>query len=268
LKEINTQAACDLLTREMEAEPIPGATLLESLKRINNLRIEKSWPMVTSMSCFNPSLTPPDNTPLDLDLKPLRAYWQAGLILVMKHDRHMGVLEMLEGCKPLAQHSGEYILCQLARVLVELLPLMELNDVDILIELAGRFDKCLRDVDHLQFIPAECLLRDCLFYLSIKKPDEFPDAYRSDDKSHAALEKRLHWHAKLFSKLLYPNEDEAKIDKTLIEKNLVPLTDALLFLGEIQLRTRMILRLDKIEERMLKIAVPVQLLMAEALRLS
>jgi hypothetical protein len=268
LKEINTQAACDLLIREMEAEPIPGATVPDSLKRINNLRVEKTWPLVTSMSCFNPALTLTDNAPLDLDLKPLRAYWQAGLILIMKHDRHTGILEMLEGCKPLAQHASESVLCQIARVLTELLPLMGLNDVDILIELAGRFDKCLRDAGNLQAIPAECLLRDCLFYLSIKKPDDSINNYHWDAQGFTSLEKRLHWHAKQFSKLLYPNEDEAKIDKTLIEKNLVPLTDALLFLGEIQLRTRMILRLDKIEERMLKIAVPVQLLMAEALRLS
>lgn len=264
---INAQAACELLIQEMDAAPPPQSELSELFQKINMLRLEKQWPMATSMSCFNPKITPSINTPPDLDLKTLRSFWQAGLTLVLKHNRHEGVAQMLACCRPLAEYPGESSLSQLSRVFLELLPLMGLLDVDLMISLAGRFDIFLRDADHLQAVPVENLQRDCLFYLSIKKPEDFDSPWIWNEQSERQLQNRLHWVAKQFSQLLYPAKDTDKIDKSTIEKNLIPITDALLFLGEIQLRTRMILRLEKIDERMLKIAVPIQLLMAEALRL-
>lgn len=261
---INALSACELLIQEMGTQPGPITSLVESMQEINRLRLTKLWPFVTSMSCFNPSIPAIEPVPLSIDVKPLRAFWEAGLILVMKKDLHGGISRMLSCCKPLSEQSGNQVIVQISRVMMKLLPSMD--QVDILIELAGRFDKCLRDADHLNIIPPECLLRDCLFYLSIHEPDQ--TAWDWTEKAQFDLQHRLKWYSKQFANLLYPENDDAKIDKSTIEKNLVPITDALLFLGEVQLRTRMILRLDKIDNRMLKIAVPVQLLMAEALRLA
>lgn len=265
---MNAHAACELLIQEIGGTPPAGGNVAECMQAVNLLRIDQQWPMVSHMSCFNPVIQPSTPGPLTIDLKPLRAFWEKGLTLVLKHDRHGGVSHMLAACKPLAELSGENILSQLARVMLDLLPLMGLTDVDVTVELAGRFDKLLRDADHLTDIIAEELLRDALFYLSLKKPDDFVSAWEWNERGETQLQSRLRWHAKQFSTLLYPTQDEDKIDKEMIIRNLFPITDALLFLGEIKLRTRFILRLDKIETRMLKIAVPVQVLMAEALRLA
>lgn len=264
---INPLATCELLIQEMQGQPNAAASLPELMLQVNTLRLQHNWPLASSMSVFNPQLKPASTEPLDLDLKPLRAYWQAGLIKVIKHDRHTGINSMLAGCQPLAALPGEHRLVQLARLFNELLPVMGLNEVDALIELATRFDHFLRDAQHLDEYASEALLRDGLFYLSLRKPDAVPNPWTWNDEATIQLQNRLHKCAKHFSQLLFPQEDTAKIEKASVEKNIIPITDALLFLGETQLRTRMRSRLDKLEPLMLKISVPVQLLMAEALRL-
>lgn len=264
---INPHAACQLLVQEMGMDTPLSDALSAAIHEVNDLRIARQWPMASSMSCFNPVVSHCDLGVLSLDLKPLRAFWEKGLTLVMKHDRYGGVSHMLACCKPLSELTGDHILSHIARVFMVLLPQMGLEDVDALIELAGRYDKLLRDAHHLALVPSENVLRDALFYLSLKQPDDFVQAWEWNDAGVTALQSRLRWVAKQLSQLLYPTEDTDKIDKVVIEKYLVPVTDALLFLNEIKLRTRLMLRMHKIDDRMLKIAVPVQMLMAEAIRL-
>jgi hypothetical protein len=265
---IRPLAATALLFQEMgETAPV-GLNLPESLQALNALRMEKQWPLVTQMSCFNPSFPPLSTFALELDLKILRADWERGLILLLKKQMPAGIEQLLPACMSLGKQSTTQALSQIAQTLHELLPLLKETELPLAVELVGRFDTLLRDADHLQIIPAENLLRDALFYLSLQKPDAFVQAWEWTEEGKKQLQERLCWQAKKFSTLLYPKEDTDKIDKALIEKNLVPLTDALLFLNDIKLRTRLILRLEKIEPRMLKIAVPIQVLMAEALRLA
>jgi hypothetical protein len=265
---MNLHAACQLLIQEMGLDLPLDNDLPQALAQINNQRIARHWPMVTSLSFFNPSIGPINLVPPPLDLVPLRAFWEKGLTLLLKGHIQEGVAQMLACAKPLAEQPNNHILCEIARSFMEMLPYSAGNHFEALVQLAGRFDNLLRDANALEAVPAENLWRDCLFYLSLKNPSAFEQAFSLNEAGVIALQDRLRWVARQLSHLLYPTEDDHKIDKNIIEKNLVPVTDALLFLNEITLRTRLILRMDKIEDRMLKIAVPIQLLMAEAMRLS
>lgn len=265
---INPIAAAQLLIQEMGDDTSCDTSLSGSLVCVNAARIDKGWPLVTSMSCFNPVLTPPDETPLNVLLEPLRAHWQSGLTLILKNDPHNGLLQMLACCKPLAEHQGEHPLSQIARVYMEWFPLVETKDIPVIIQLASRFDIFLRDAQSLLPIPAEALLRDSLFYLSLTQPEAFKAAWEWNDNGITQLQSRMRWESKQLASLLYPTQDTDTIEKSQIEKFFIPVTDALLYLNEIQLRTRFMLRINKIDARMLKFAVPVQMLMAEAMRLS
>jgi hypothetical protein len=265
---INPEVACELLLHEMGETPRSGLTVPASLEQINSFRIARQLPMVSSMSCFNPRMSAFNSLPLNLDITPMRALWQRGLTLVLKQNFFAGKSQMAAACHSLILQADETLLSEIASVMQALLPLTEPTEADSLIELAGRFDTLLRDADHLQAVPAEDLLRDCLFYLSLKTPEDFLPAWHWTPEGEIQLRARLAWHAKQLSKLLYPTEDTDKIDKVKIEKYLLPVTDGLLFLNKIQLHLRFNLRLEKIDDRMLKIAVPVQLLMAEAISLS
>lgn len=265
---IDPQIACKLLLQEMGEEAPLDLSVPASLALINSLRIAKQLPMVSSMSCFNPPMKPFKSMPSDLEITPIRALWQKGLTLVLKQNVVAGKSQMESACQALIEEADLTLLSEIATVLQSLLPLLEPSEVDTLIELAGRFDTLLRDTDHLLTVPAEDLLRDCLFYLSLKKPDAFVSAWGWSPQGEIQLRARLAWHAKELSKLLYPTEDTDKIDKIKIQRLLLPVTDGLLFLNKIQLHLRFVLRLEKIDDRMLKIAVPVQLLMAEAISLS
>lgn len=265
-KAINPLAAAELLYQEA----LPEGSLAEKftdvpnfLMATNTLRLAKQLPMASAMSLFNPAIEPCPNTLLNTDLVPLRALWQQGMIHLIKQDISNAKAMLLSAATQLGELDGDNWIHRIAKAMHALLSANP-TQMDALIDLARRFDLLLSQHENIQAVPAENLLRDTLFYSSYSDAN----VWQEDEEAKTYLRARIQWYAKFLSDWLVPQDSDTKVLKSDILVHLLPITDGLLFTGEIKLRTRLQLRFEKLDDSMLKIAVPVQKLMAECLRLS
>lgn len=270
------QEACENEARAfLDAQTRAPTSCEEALRLTNEWRALNHWPLASSMSLFNPKLAAYDTE--GLEVSALRQHWQQGLIPLLKGDVQSGLVQLDKTLLEAMKLPEQHIVTQTALVLQNALGIYtKLASPHGLNQALQRFDILLRETsaDKIHMMPAELLLRDCLFYASLQ-PDKnittqfaLDEAFKSHTEFEDSLNARLRFAARNLAKALQPPDGDTKIAKAKILPLILPVMDALLFLKQFHMRGKLEMRLKEIDENMLLIAVPVQKLMGECLRLA